>query len=74
MTYLKTEEDKTHSEVESAINYLKLKKIKRLLLENQVDIEKQHTSEEYEMLHQTHEHLKLMEIELTKKTGTVIIR
>ncbi len=74
MTYLKTEEDKTHSEVESAINYLKLKKIKRLLLENQVDIEKQHTSEEYEMLHQTHEHLKRMEIELTKKTGTVIIR
>ena len=74
MTYLKTEEDKSLHEVESAVNYLKLKKIKRLLLENQVDIEKKHSSEEYEMLHQTHEHLKRMEIELTKKAGTVIIR
>ncbi|HLG38037.1 MAG TPA: DNA primase [Chitinophagaceae bacterium] len=74
MSYLKMDADRTNEEVDSAINYLKLRKVKRMLLENQVDMEKQHTPEQLEMLHRTHEHLKLMEIELTKKTGTVIIR
>jgi DNA primase len=74
MRFLKMDEDKTNVAVESAICYLKLRKIKRMLLENQVDLEKPHTIEEYEMLHKTHEHLKQMEMELTKKTGAVIIR
>ena len=74
MAYLKMDEDKTNEEVESVINYLKLRKVKRMLLENQLDLEKQHTAEEYNMLHQTHEHLKKMEMDLTKKMGTVIIR
>ena len=74
MGFLKIDEDKTNEEVESVINYLKLRKVKRMLLENQVDLEKTHTAEEYEMLHQTHTHLKGMEIELTKKIGTVILR
>lgn len=72
--YLKIDEDKTNAEVESVMNYLKLRKVKRMLLENQLDLEKPHTAEEYEMLHQTHTHLKGMEIELTKKMGAVIIR
>lgn len=74
MNFLKMDEDRTNEEVESAVNYLKLRKIKRMLLENQLDLEKQHTPEEYTMLHQTHEHLKRMEMELTKKMGTVILR
>ena len=74
MSFLKMGEDKTNIEVESAVNYLKLRKIKRMLLENQLDMEKQHTPDEYNMLHQTHEHLKQMEMELTKKMGAVIIR
>ncbi len=74
MGFLKMDEDKTNEEVESVINYLQLRKVKRMLLENQVDLEKTHTPEEYEMLHQTHTHLKGMEIELTSKMGTVIIR
>ena len=74
MRYLKMDEDKTNEEVESVVNYLKLRKIKRMLLENQLDMEKQHTPEEHSMLHQTHEHLKKMEMELTKKMGAVIIR
>ena len=74
MRFLKIDEDKTNEEVESVVNYLKLRKVKRMLLENQVDFEKPHTAEEYTILHQTHEHLKQMEIDLTKKMGTVIIR
>jgi DNA primase len=74
MTYLRTEEDKTNLAVESAISYLKLRKIKRMLLENHADMEKPHTSAEFEMLLRTHEHLKLMEIDLTRKAGTVILR
>ncbi len=74
MRFLKMDEDKTNEEVESAVNYLKLRKIKRMLLENQVDLEKQHSPEELSMLHQTHEHLKKMEMELTRKMGAVIIR
>jgi DNA primase len=74
MTFLGTHEDRTHEAVESALNYLKLRKIKRMLLENQLDLEKQHTPEEFTVLHQTHDHLKKMEIELTKKMGTVILK
>lgn len=74
MRFMKIGEDRTNEEVDSAINYLKLRKIKRMLLENQVDLEKPHTEEEYDMLRQTHLHLKEMEMELTKKMGAVIIR
>jgi DNA primase len=74
MNFLKTGEDRTNEEVDSAISYLKLRKIKRMLLENQRDLEKPHTEDEYNMLHQTHDHLKKMEMELTKKMGSVIIR
>jgi len=74
MSFLKMDEDKTNDEVDSVINYLKLRKIKRMLLENQLDMEKLHSPEEYSILHQTHEHLKQMEMELTRKMGAVIIR
>jgi len=74
MRFSKMGEDRTPETVLSAVNYLKLRKVKRMLLENQLDMEKEHTEEEYAMLHQTHEHLKKMEIELTRQMGTVIIR
>jgi DNA primase len=74
MKYLKMDEDKTNEAVESAINYLKLKKIRRMLLENQQDMEKEHSPEEYNVLRQTHEHLKDMEIALASRIGTVIIK
>ncbi len=72
--YLKTEEDITHIEVDSALNYLKLRKIKKMLLENQADLEKPHSEDERQMLHSTHEHLKKMETVISKKMGTVILR
>jgi DNA primase len=74
LSYLNIADDNTMEAVESSIHYLKLRKIRRMLLENQLDIEKPHTEEEYSVLHQTHLHLKNMEIELTKKSGTVIMR
>ena len=74
LNYLKTEEDITHIEVDSALNYLKLRKIKKMLLENHADMEKPHTDEERQVLHSTHHHLKQMEMEITKKLGTVVIQ
>lgn len=74
MRFSKMGEDRTPDMVVSAVNYLKLRKVKRMLLENQLDMEKEHSEDEYAMLHQTHEHLKKMEIELTRQMGTVIIR
>jgi DNA primase len=72
--FLKVGEDKTSEKVLSAVNYLKLRKIKRMLLENQVDMEKEHTPEEMNVLRETHRHLKKMEMELTQALGTVVIR
>jgi DNA primase len=74
MTFLKMDEDRTHHEVESAVNYLKLRKIKRMLLQNQADMEKPHADQEYQDLARTHEHLKQMEREISGKTGSVIIK
>ena len=74
MKFSKKDEDRTNEAVGSAINYLKLRKVKRMLLQNQEDMEKEHTPEEYNMLVQTHSHLKQMEIELVKMMGTVIIK
>ena len=72
--FLKAEEDRSAEVVQSAIHYLKLRKIKRMLLENQQDMEKQHSADGFSVLLQTHEHLKQMEIALGKQSGTVIIR
>ena len=74
LKYLKMEEDRTPEEIDSALNYLKLRKVKRMLLENQVDLEKQHTEEEFRVLFQTHQYLKDMEIALARKTEAVVIR
>jgi DNA primase len=72
--FLKAEEDRSPEAIHSAIHYLKLRKIKRMLLENQQDMEKQHSAEEFSVLLQTHDHLKQMEIALAKQAGSVIIR
>lgn len=69
-----TREDLYKEEVFSTVNYLKLRKIKRMMDENQRDLEKFHTPEEQLTLLQVHQHLKKTEIELTKQLGTVIFR
>jgi DNA primase len=88
MNYLKMDEDKTHVEIESVLSYLKLRKIQRLMIENQKDLERAHSKEEKDVLDHTHLHLKAVEEDLikahqhikelqkaiTEKTGTVILR
>jgi DNA primase len=74
MRYLKMDIDRTNEEVDSAISYFHLRKIKKMILQNQQDLEKPHTPDEFSTLQKTHEHLKRMEKELTHKMGTVILR
>ena len=69
-----TRDDLYKEEVFSTLNYLKLRKIKRMMDENQRDLEKEHTIEEQMVFLQIHQHLKHMEIDLTKQLGTVIFR
>ena len=69
-----TREDLFREEVFSTINYLKLRKIKRMIDENQRDMEKEKVSSEQMVFLQIHQHLKKMEIELTKQLGTVIFK
>lgn len=72
--HIPTKEDLFKEEVFSSLNYLKLRKIKRLIAENQNDMEKSNDSSEQMVLLQTHQHLKQMEMELTQKLGTVIYK
>lgn len=69
-----TREELYKEEVASTLNYLKLRKIKRLIDENQRDLEKQHSPDEQLTLLQTHQHLKQLEIELIRNHGTVIFK
>jgi DNA primase len=69
-----TREDLYKEEVTSVLTYLKLKKIKQLITENQKDLERPHTTDEQLVLIQTHQHLKQMERELLQNMGTVIIK
>ena len=72
--HIPTREELFAEEVFSTLNYLKLRKIKRLMDENQRDLERATTTEDQLMLVQTHQHLKQMEIDLTRQLGTVIFR
>jgi len=69
-----TREELYKQEVFSTLNYLKLRKIKRLMDENQRDLEKTANAEEQLVLLQTHQHLKQVEMDLTKQIGAVIFR
>lgn len=69
-----TREEQYREEIRSTLNYLKLRKIKRLIEQNQKDLEKSKNVEEQLMLIQTHQHLKQMEIQLLKQAGTVILK
>jgi DNA primase len=69
-----TPEDLYKEDVLSTMCWLKLRKIKRLMEENQQDLGKPHTDEELMMLLQTHKHLKDLERALLQDLGTVIVK
>jgi len=69
-----TRDDLYKEEVLSTLNYLKLRKIKRLIEMNQKDLEKSLTSDEQLMCMQKHRHLKNMERKLLEIAGTVIVK
>ncbi len=69
-----TPDDLYREDVQSTMLYLKLRKIKRLIEENQADLGKPHTEEELMVLLQTHKHLKEMERGLLQSLGTVIFK
>ncbi len=65
--------DTSHYDVDMSISIFKLRKIRKLIEENQRDIENA-KYEDFMTLHQIHKHLKSMESDITKKFGTVIIK
>ncbi len=69
-----TRDDLYKEDVISTLRYLKLRKIKRLMEENQQDLSRPHTEEEQMVLLQTHIHLKQLEKDLMQNLGTVIVK
>ncbi|MBC7867231.1 MAG: toprim domain-containing protein, partial [Gloeobacteraceae cyanobacterium ES-bin-316] len=72
--HIPTREELFKEEVFSSLNYLKLRKIKRMILENQTEMQQAASSDDQIIFLQTHQHLKKMEIELTRQLGTVIYK
>lgn len=58
----------------STTNYLILRKIKKLILENQEELEKAGSFDTQLKCMEIHQHLKQLEMELTQGIGTVIFR
>jgi DNA primase len=69
-----TPDDLYKEDVLSTMRYLKLRKVYRLMEENQADLGKPHSEEEMMVLLQTHMHLKEMERGLLRELGTVIFK
>ena len=71
---LTTRDQMYREEVASTLNYLKLRKTKRLIEENQQELAHEKDPEQQMNLLLVHRHLKEVESELTKAIGTVIFR
>ncbi|HJT75258.1 MAG TPA: DNA primase [Chitinophaga sp.] len=69
-----TREEMYREEILSTLNYLKLRKIKRMIEQNQKDLEKAPTADEQLVCIQIHQHLKKLEIDILKQAGTVILK
>lgn len=61
-------------DVSLSVNYLKLRKIKKMIEENQKDMNDLKSNDEWVVAANTHQHLKRMEQELTSQLGTVIYK
>ena len=69
-----TREELYREEILSTLSYLKLRKIRRLIEENQRDLASSGSPEQQLVVIQTHQHLKQLERELLKTVGTVILK
>ncbi|MEO7264008.1 MAG: DNA primase, partial [Ferruginibacter sp.] len=68
--HIATREELFKEEVNSSLAYLKLRKIKKLIEQNQVDMQHALSSDEQMIYLQTHQHLKQMEKDITRQMGT----
>ncbi|MGZ5255549.1 MAG: DNA primase, partial [Flavitalea sp.] len=69
-----TREDLYKEDVISTLHYLKLRKIKKMIDENQRDLQNADNNDDMMILVQTHQHLKTVERDLLKLLGTVVVR
>jgi DNA primase len=69
-----TREDNYKKDITSTLRYLELKRIKKLITENENELEKTKDADRQILLIQTHSHLKNMEIQLTQEIGMVILK
>ncbi len=67
-------DDNYKEEIASSLRYLELKKIKKMIAQNQKELETTTSPEMQLLLMQTHVRLKDIETSITKKTGAVIIK
>jgi len=67
-------EDLYREEITSTVNYLKLRKVKKMIEENQHDMNEFKSHDEWLVAANTHQHLKQIEKELTKQIGTTIYK
>ena len=64
--------DNSIQDVTASLHYFKIRKLKKMLEQNQREMEKPATPEEYVRLIKIHLHLKELEKEISKNAGTVI--
>jgi DNA primase len=69
-----TREDNYKKDITSSLRYLELKRIRKLITENENELEKTKDIDRQILLIQTHSHLKNMEIQLTQEIGMVILK
>jgi DNA primase len=72
--HIPTREELFKEEVFSALNYLKLRKIKKMMLENQQELLHATSPDDQMLFLRTHQELKMLEMQLTKQLGTVIYK
>lgn len=72
--HISSREELYREEVAATLNYLQLRKIKRLIAENQEEFEKTTDPEKQLIIMQTHQLLKKLEADVTKSSGTVIYK
>lgn len=66
--------DISHNDVLRSVHFFKLKKLKRMFEENQQNMERSKSLPEQMRLIEIHKHLKVMEMEITKQLGSVIVK